>query len=150
MPNRKVHTVVGCGAGGTAAYLLASDQEPAHQLLEVIGGVLAGGWGGRLPDILEPAIHPRHRSVAHALGPANAAGSIVVPRLRAGQNHTRGWAEQCRSHREGTSNLIEQILWWLAEMGCRLAAGAMGGSVAGYVSHLLMDATTPMGLPLIA
>ena len=31
----------------------------------------------------------------------------------------------------------------------RLAAGAVVGGPTGYASHLLLDARTPMGLPLV-
>ncbi len=33
---------------------------------------------------------------------------------------------------------------------CRIVAGAMAGAAAGYASHLLLDAATPRGLPLLA
>lgn len=150
MANRKMHMIVGGAAGGASACFLARDQEPAHQLVETLGGVLAGTLGGRLPDIIEPALHPGHRSIAHAMIPTGAAGVAVVPRLRAGQQHVRRWADQCHARHDGAENLLAQFLWWLAEMACRLVSGAVGGSAAGYASHLVLDATTPMGLPLLA
>ena len=56
MANRKMHMIVGGATGGASACFLARDQEPAHQLVETLGGVLAGTLGGRLPDIIEPAL----------------------------------------------------------------------------------------------
>lgn len=32
----------------------------------------------------------------------------------------------------------------------QMAAGALAGALAGYLSHLALDATTPKGLPLVA
>lgn len=150
MANRHAHRIAGSAFGGTAAFLLARDQAPAHRLVETLGGGLAGGWGGRLPDVFEPALHPWHRSTAHALVPAGAVGALGVPRLRSGQARVRQWAERCRTRRDVATSKIEQFLWWLAEMLCRLAAGAMAGAPAGYASHLLLDAATPRGLPLFA
>ena len=98
MANRRAHTFAGAAFGGTTASLLARDQGPGHRLLEALGGALGGTWGGRLPDLIEPALHPGHRSVAHALVPAGVAGVVGVPRLRVGQQH----------------------LWQRAEMACRI------------------------------
>ena len=150
MANRRVHSTAGAVAGGTAAFLLARDLDPPLQLVEVLGGVIGGAWGGRLPDLIEPALHPGHRSVAHALVPGGMAGATVAPRLRRAQQPVRQWAERCRAGRYAATSTLEQLLWWLAEMACRLLAGAIPGAAAGYVSHLLLDAGTPMGLPLIA
>jgi len=104
MANRRVHSVAGAAAGGMAAFLLARDQGTQHHLVEALGGVM----GGRLPDLIEPALHPGHRSVAHALIPAGLTGTTVAPRLRRAQQAVRQWADR------------------------------------------LLDAGTPMGLPLLA
>lgn len=150
MANRRAHTIVGSALGGTTAFLLARDQDPEHRLVEALGGALGGAWGGRLPDLIEPALHPGHRSVAHALVPAGVVGAAVVPRFRAGQQHVRRWADRCRARRDAATSTLEQFFWWLAEMACRIVAGAMAGAAAGYASHLLLDAATPRGLPLLA
>jgi len=150
MANRRAHSIVGAAFGGTTAFVLARDQDPGHRLMESLGGALGGAWGGRLPDLIEPALHPGHRSVAHALAPAGIAGAAVVPRLRAGQQHVRERAGRCRARRDTATNALKQFLWWLAEVACRIAAGAMAGVAAGYASYLLLDAGTPRGLPLLA
>ena len=150
MANRRAHTIAGSAFGGTTAFLLAHDQDPGHRLLEALGGALGGAWGGRPPDLIEPALHPGHRSVAHALVPAFATGAAGVPRLRVGQQHVRRRADGCHARRDAATTTLEQLLWWLAEMACRIVAGAMAGAAAGYVSHLLLDAATPRGLPLLA
>ncbi len=65
--NRPVHMAVGAIAGGLG-YILACkwlDEQPS------IGGLLLCGGGGAvvacLPDILEPPLHPNHRTFAHSL-----------------------------------------------------------------------------------
>ena len=150
MANRRAHTIAGSAFGGTTAFLLARDQDPGHRLLEALGGALGGAWGGRLPDLIEPALHPGHRSVAHALVPAGVAGAAGVPRFRVGQQHLRQRADRCRAWRDAATSTLDQLLWWLAEMACRIIAGAMAGAAAGYASHLLLDAASPRGLPLLA
>ncbi len=150
MANRRAHSIAGAAAGGTAAFLLARDQGAPFQLVEALGGVIGGAWGGRLPDLIEPALHPGHRSAAHALVPAGLTGATVAPRLRRAQQPVRQWADRWRARRDAATSTLEQLLWWLAEMACRLAAGAIPGAAAGYASHLLLDAGTPMGLPLLA
>jgi hypothetical protein len=40
MANRKMHMIVGAVAGGASACFFARDQEPAHQLVETLGGGL--------------------------------------------------------------------------------------------------------------
>lgn len=150
MPNRRIHMIAGSAAGGTTAFFLSGDQDPVHRFFEVLGGVLGGALGGRFPDVVEPAIHAGHRSVAHALVPAGVAGAAGLPRLPAAQQHVRQWADRCRARREAATSVLKRILWWLAEMVCRLVSGALAGAAVGYASHLLLDATTPKGLPLIA
>jgi len=131
MANRKMHIIVGAAAGGASAYFLAREQEPAHQLVETLGGVLVGVLGGATP---------RHH---------RARASSTASQRRA-RSASRRWADQYHARRDGTENLLAQVLWWLAEMACRLISGALGGIAAGYLSHLVLDATTPMGLPLLA
>ena len=150
MANRRTDSLVGAAASGATALYLARDQEPSLQLVETVGGLIGGAVGGRLPDLLEPALNPGHRSVAHAIVLAGVAGATFAPSLHRTRQHSREWADRCRAWRDAATGTLEQILWWLAEMACRLAAGAMAGIAAGYASHLLLDAGTPMGLPLLA
>jgi membrane-bound metal-dependent hydrolase YbcI (DUF457 family) len=76
----------------------------------------------RLPsaDMLEPALSPDHRNVAHSF----VAGSTLLSFAR---------------HRCGVDNCdweeFQKILW--------------AAATTGYLSHLLADASTPRGLPLL-
>ena len=133
MPSRRVHTLSGSASGATVALLLVCDQDPPHQPLEALGGLLAGAQAGRLPAVpMEPARHAGHRSVAHALVPARVAAWTVPARLRRGQQQARQCADHCRARRGAATDDLEQLLRWLAGMGCRLVAGAMAGVAAGY------------------
>ena len=74
--------------------------------------------GSIAPDVLEPAVHPNHRSIFHSI----AGGAAIVHGARG------AW---------GNSDLSSDLKSVLA-----LAA-------IGYVLHLLADAATPRGLPLV-
>ncbi len=150
MANRRMQSLVGAAAGGATPLYLARDQEPSLQPVETVGGLIGDAVGGRLPDLFEPSLAPRHRSVAQALVPTGVVGLTFGPSLHGVQQPIREWADRCRAQCDAATSTLEQILWWLAEMACRLAAGSMAGIAAGYASHLLLGAGTPMGLPLLA
>jgi len=151
MSSRKFHATVGGLAGGLSALVsLPEGQEPLHNLAEVVGGIFGGVLGSRLPDIIEPAIHSYHRDFFHsvAVGGTLTVGLVqqtVTPgaRLRefAALAHQRG--QQAQS--AGESPLLHQLM----EVVFHLAAGAVAGLPAGYVSHLACDATTPRSIPLL-
>ncbi|MCG8378605.1 MAG: metal-dependent hydrolase [Proteobacteria bacterium] len=75
----------------------------------------------KLPDIIEPATNPNHRQFYHSL--TFAAG------LSYGMLKLYEWE---------TEDDLEKLL--------RFASLAIGGS---YLMHLLCDASTPKGLPII-
>ncbi|MBL1141596.1 MAG: metal-dependent hydrolase [Proteobacteria bacterium] len=75
----------------------------------------------KLPDILEPALHPNHRQFFHSLGFAGLVGY--------GMYELYKWE---------TEDDLEKVL--------RLAGLAIGGS---YLIHLFCDSTTPKGLPVL-
>jgi membrane-bound metal-dependent hydrolase YbcI (DUF457 family) len=113
--------------------------------LEMIGGGLGGQVGGLLPDQLEPAISSWHRGTAHSY--------TLIVLLLDRRAQLLDWVEWCREQGrscerrlacEPGSALILQL--WIAFWS--LAAGFVTGLLAGYVSHLALDALTPHGLPL--
>ena len=86
--------------------------------------IAAGGFGalcGTLPNIVEPALNPRHRQFFHSL----AFAAILATGMR-------------------------QLWQWQPEEEWQVWA-RRAGLVAGgaYLVHLALDATTPMGLPLV-
>ena len=159
MPNCNTHKLVGVMSGGLFAAYRAKDQSPDNRAAECVGGVIGGYFGGPFPDILEPAISPWHRGVAHSYstGASVIAGAADI---------LAGWEKVCRNNAENAKalrmtqtpsgmsvpaspNPIQQALLSLEELFWRLAAGFLNGFVAGYVSHLALDALTPRSIPLL-
>lgn len=131
MGDFKRHVLVGAAVAGGANLtyqllrLYVSSQSPASlwdALAQVRWGRVAvyaaiGGAIASLPDLLEPAHHPNHRSVFHSVccGGALAYGAFG--------KHSERWCDDDRHT-------------------------ARVGALA-YVSHLILDAGTPKGLPLL-
>ena len=118
MPNAVKHAKIGAVAGGAAALVVARRWErklDAGEIGVCTGlGMLAAG----IPDLLEPAVSPRHRQTAHSIL------VLAVILLLVGWYCTRDTEQE----KEFT----------------KMMAAAAG---AGYLSHLLADAFTPAGLP---
>jgi hypothetical protein len=147
MPRRSVHAPAGAVSGAAlAAY--RSRQAPTDQrIAETVGGTLGGLLGGLLPDLIEPAYTPNHRSIAHS---AVAGSALTLARLAEWQAGCRTAADNALKRSilyplgsdERSSAERDAILW-------RLLAGFLVGLVAGYGSHLVLDASTPRGLPFV-
>lgn len=138
MPNRSTHTFVGSIAGGVAVARVTRDKTDKEKLISVIGGLIGGNIGGRLPDIIDPPTGPNHRGVGHSatLGLAGSGGyAYKVAPLAMEYCY-----EQAAIAEENGDFLLE-ILWLFL-------AGLVWGIGAGYASHLLLDLGTPKGLPL--
>lgn len=80
-----------------------------------------GALFGKMPDIIEPALHPHHRQFFHS--------KLVLAATAYGMYETYQWKAQ-------TS--LEKIV-----RGIFLIAGC------AYLSHLVCDSMTPRGLPLV-
>lgn len=72
---------------------------------------------------------------------AQNLGSLQQSLRAAADKHSVA-AEQCQGVEEGAINAIMELVF-------RLAAGFVAGAGAGYLSHLVLDAKTPMSLPLV-
>lgn len=148
MPGRKVHTAAGAIVGGAYAWHKARGESDGNRLVETGAGILSGALAGRLPDILEPARSPNHRGIAHSLVAGYAVTAVKLD----------DWSNSCRQRAEHFRQMqllpnaepVAQLLYWLAEMFWRIAAGCLNGLQAGYASHLLLDALTPRSLPVVA
>ncbi len=157
MSDGKTHRLVGAGTGAVVAGFRAKQQKDHHWWAEVAGGALGGYVGGQLPDLLEPAISPWHRDVAHS---CTAGGAIIAMgnALAAFEATCRENAEKCRAlpmEQQGDvfvfvpADPISRLLLSLFELLWRLAAGFANGLAAGYLSHLALDAVTPRSIPLL-
>ena len=146
MPGRAVHIEAGAVLGGLAASVRAPRIGTPEAIAEILGGTFLGMLGGVMPDILEPATHPSHRKMAHSLATAGALLSIPLVDMQA---HCRSFASAARSRAasyqvecpERDRALFEALCW-------HVIAGAVAGFLAGYLSHLALDATTSYGLPV--
>ncbi|MGC9985515.1 MAG: metal-dependent hydrolase [Polyangia bacterium] len=149
--NGKTHKTVGVVAGAATAVVRSGGQRTLRRAVEAVGGGLGGYVGAALPDLLEPAISPRHRGVGHSF----TAGTGIVA---AAAKHATTWERSCRSKADAllartddpNTDGVERFMCLLGAVLLLLAAGLLSGFAAGYVSHLALDATTPRSLPLLS
>jgi hypothetical protein len=88
--NKKAHTILGGTAGGLCNIvdqINRREQDPTIRFdwKEFFLCVSAGALAARLPDILEPATNPQHRSICHS-----GAMTAAVAKLAFGA-HTQAW-----------------------------------------------------------
>lgn len=135
MPRRDAHDLLGvlAGVGVTYASARLNGRDPSP--FELMGGGLSGALGARLPDTFEPAIHPHHRQFAHSVTFASATGATVG---RAGLRIQEKLAQAAQVADEPWKGALLSFL-----------AGLSAGATPGYISHLVADATTPKGIPLL-
>lgn len=119
MASAAVHAIAGVASGAIA--LAVTDQNDSEQAASPLLGGLGGLVGGKLPDIFEPATSPNHRRFCHSVAFAVGVG-VATYKLYKWQP-TDAWGE------------------FLRVLG--VAVGV------GYLSHLLLDLTTPKSLPLV-
>lgn len=147
MPNRATHEVVGAASGAAFTLLRAGTSPTPQAASEVLGGTFGGWLGGLLPDVLEPATSPNHRELAHSLV---AGGTLTFARLAEWQAKCRAEAKCCEARAFAFalgSDARRSAEWEI--LGWRFLAGLLVGLVAGYASHLILDAGTAKGLPLL-
>jgi len=120
MPCRPVHALCGT-AVGVATFIALDDTKSENNLLQGAGMTVAGFFGGILPDIIEPAIHPHHRQFFHSF-------AILG----------------------GTGILLKALYEWQPETAAQKnVRRLLIAFCAGYGTHLLLDAMTPRSLPLV-
>jgi len=93
--------------------------DPVESLLSLLIAPIAGAAGGVTPDLLEPATDPNHRAFCHSLTSGSAIGL--------------GLSKIPLNTDSRNINLLNVCL---------------RSSGVGYVTHLVQDAGTPMGLPV--
>jgi len=118
--NGKQHMLLG-GAIGFCGYILYRWlEEKPIDLLELILFSIGGAIAGILPDIMEPATNPNHRSFFHSV----TAFSIIA----AGNNLAWDQNNQTLTNDQKAAILIMS---------------------AAYCSHLVTDGLTSKGLPIL-
>jgi membrane-bound metal-dependent hydrolase YbcI (DUF457 family) len=124
MPNFKTHAVAGTVVGISVSlyeYYEIKKVDPNAQfdLSKLAFNSLAAIAGAIIPDKLEPAYHPNHRSVFHSF--TAGGGAMFTPKM---------------------------ITDFLDTYPCvKYPAYAF---ILGYLSHLVLDASTPKSLPILA
>jgi len=146
MPKRSTHDIFAATGGAVVGLKIVTGQNPAIQLLEIGVTVLASMVGARIPDLVEPGIHPFHRGFAHAAIPATTAyiAGIARARVICGERASacRHRASLCAAGSAEQSNQELTAIFW------SLLAAALAGFAYGYLSHIALDALTPRSVPL--
>jgi len=119
MSNGNTHALVG-GIVGTSNYMFQhKTQNQNFDLIELLGVGLSSAFVGLLADIIDLPTNPHHRSLGHSL----LLNSYILPKF---------W-----NIIENNPNLNFKEKKFYQSLIC------------AYSSHLVLDSTTPMGLPLI-
>ena len=146
--NGPAHVLGGMVAGPTTGFVLARRANRQPTLAE-IGGWFAGGIAGaKTPDLLEPAYCPRHREVCHSA--SVLAIDIALLQSQTLENCIKYLHEKAADYRRRSEADPDTSLWYsLLALLCEFAAGVLPSFLGGYASHLILDSTTPCGLPVI-
>ena len=150
MPNHNEHLVWGAVAG--AGYCLVSSSVVRGReisLPELIGAALSGALTSKLPDILEPATHPNHRSTFHSKGFLAVTGTVALPWAEKKRQRQHQLADYARFQANAPENESDQAYWLRKMVWHEFVAGLLAGLVVGYISHLVADSFTPKGLPIL-
>lgn len=149
MANRPYHDGFGALAGSVTAAYCARSESSENLLIECAGGALFGMLGSRLPDVFDPPTHPNHRSLGHGALQCTSAITWAGTHVPEVQATLRAEAARLAEAGARSNSDLERCAYLMAELGLRILSGAVPGALAGYASHLALDATTPKGLPLI-
>lgn len=154
MPNAPAHKALGAitGLAATHSYvtpLLRAEEEENGKPTLLLTGLAAGGLGGRIPDLLDPPVHPNHRGVYHSVlaGCMAIGGAILtVKALKYLYQQSRP-TDTRRDHPRTGARVADK------SSGLPLKQAAVGAFVlallVAVVSHLVADSGTPDGLPLV-
>ncbi|MFP4655529.1 MAG: metal-dependent hydrolase [Methanohalobium sp.] len=121
MPKFKTHIIGGVVSGIIALYMLKEFAVFTPDIYSTLFALIFSIIGSVLPDKIEPAKNSHHRSLFHSKIALVIAGSITYYILFIGNFNITG----------------EPVIEYFIGFFC-----------IGYISHLILDATTPAGLPL--
>ena len=139
MPGKDVHT--SAGVVSVVPVILACRKAAGRVLdpLTELGMLAAAALGSAVPDRLEPANCPNHRSIWHSVV-IGAGASLLVTECLGGirsiaesEIDTRIYNSQEEEYRKGVLRVL-----------CLLVA-----FLFGYLSHQALDGLTPASLPLL-
>jgi hypothetical protein len=116
MPNRRKHIITGQAASLAYSAIRSQGELPLSRILESLGGVIGGGIGGCIPDIIEPAASPGHRDIAHSFAAIAALFALADRKLQSVQQILRDEAKAMAARRDNCGEgSIEAIFLSLAE-----------------------------------
>jgi len=121
MANFKQHACFGAAAGALTYIGMCKYYKRNIDFGEMLACAGVGTVASMIPDIIEPAITPNHRSLAHSVTAGSALLRFATDRCC---TENRNWEE------------LQKILW--------------ASATAGYLSHLVADGCTPRSLPLLS
>ena len=149
MANRKQHLAFGAAAGAAGYVAFVWIEQKQFSWAELLGYILGGSLGAMLPDMVEPATHPNHRSFFHSQIFAVLAAKSAWEYSQQIRQAELQRAEECVASARLASSEEEASVWrWQASCHS-FFAGLLPGLVLGYGSHLAADAVTPKSLPLL-
>jgi hypothetical protein len=151
MSNATTHGLAGGASGAIVSLATCEGTSLVEACAALLTGMGLGYLGGRAADLLEPASHPNHRGPAHS-----AAVGVGLFALARSDSATE-WARRCRFRaaecrlraESAADDPLARFGWLLAEFFWLSLATALKTFVAGYVSHLVLDARTARSLPLL-
>lgn len=150
MSDGKFHRKIGFAVGGIASWCLATGQPFGSRVLETLGGALAGVAGAKAPDWIDPPISPHHRSLGHGLVPIGSLAFWSMRNLKRWQAWLRTQTAALQAELVIETCGLRRLLLQIGIIACIIAAGAIAGLIAGYLSHIAFDTFTPASIPLFA
>lgn len=150
MPNAMTHGRIGAVSGLAATFLIPDDLPPDARLTVCAAALVGGHVGGGIPDLIEPALHAWHRAFFHSAAAGTGVIWLGTTSVVTATRRLLDEAAQVRAHRLAlaASDPTRNDLW-LHEHVRYVLVGLLIGLTAGYVSHLVADATTPRSLPVL-
>lgn len=121
MANLKEHAGWGFGSGIVTYAVMCRYYKRPFDFGEMLVCAVVATVTGLVPDVVEPALDPNHRSFAHSV---TAGSGIVGLAMSSCGVENKNWDE------------------WYKILGA--------AATAGYISHLVLDGCTPRGLPLLS
>lgn len=122
MANSRSHLLAGGAISLSGMMFLKWLRNEKLTFWDGVGAALVGCFGACLPDLLEPPDNPSHRKVLHSM----AIGGAGIP-FTISKTYKGDWSFASTN---GDRDFI--IILSL-----------------GYLSHLVLDAGTPRGLPIL-
>ncbi len=151
MSSGKMHKTVGVAAGAVAVYGQNQTVETAHNFSDYLGGIIGGYFGSKIPDIIDPPTSPNHRSVGHGVVQNMYLLKIVSENIGAFREFC---FEKAKEYEEKAKSCLDSpfmnFFFIILSEAYKFAAGLALGIIAGHVSHLALDCTTPKSLPMFA